>query len=105
MKNLLLALVLTFLIGCRNITPEQKLSNIIETYQNFQQNSDSNYPLGDYSESKFEKRAFFCDSLLTQLQALNPNTLKEVKEDNHPVIFITALLNLLLRLYHLLFCL
>ena len=77
MKNLLLALVLTFLIGCRNITPEQKLSNIIETYQNFQQNSDSNYPLGDYSESKFEKRAFFCDSLLTQLQALNPNTLKE----------------------------
>ena len=77
MKNLLLALVLTFLIGCRNITPDQKLSNIIETYQNFQQNSDSNYPLGDYSESKFEKRAFFCDSLLTQLQALNPNTLKE----------------------------
>ncbi|MDG2061972.1 MAG: DUF885 domain-containing protein [Flavobacteriaceae bacterium] len=77
MKNLLLALILSFLIGCRNITPEQKLSNIIETYQNFQQNSDSNYPLGDYSESKFEKRAFFCDSLLTQLQALNPNTLKE----------------------------
>ena len=77
MKNLLVALVLTFLIGCRNITPDQKLSNIIETYQNFQQNSDSNYPLGDYSESKFEKRAFFCDSLLTQLQALNPNTLKE----------------------------
>ena len=77
MKNLLVALVLTFLIGCRNITPEQKLSNIIETYQNFQQNGDSNYPLGDYSESKFEKRAFFCDSLLTQLQALNPNTLKE----------------------------
>jgi uncharacterized protein (DUF885 family) len=77
MKNLLVALVLTFLIGCINITPEQKLSNIIETYQNFQQNSDSNYPLGDYSESKFEKRAFFCDSLLTQLQALNPNTLKE----------------------------
>ena len=77
MKNLLVALVLTFLIGCRNITPEQKLSNIIETYQNFEQNSDSNYPLGDYSESKFEKRAFFCDSLLTQLQALNPNTLKE----------------------------
>ena len=77
MKNLLLALVLTFLIGCRNITPEQKLSKIIETYQNFEQNSDSNYPLGDYSESKFEKRAFFCDSLLTQLQALNPNTLKE----------------------------
>ena len=77
MKNLLLALILSFLIGCRNITPEQKLSNIIETYQNFQQNNDSNYPLGDYSESKFEKRAFFCDSLLTQLQALNPNTLKE----------------------------
>lgn len=77
MKNLLVALVLTFLIGCRNITPEQKLSKIIETYQNFEQNSDSNYPLGDYSESKFEKRAFFCDSLLTQLQALNPNTLKE----------------------------
>ena len=77
MKNLLVALVLTFLIGCRNITPDQKLSNIIETYQNFQQNSDSNYPLGDYSESKFKKRAFFCDSLLTQLQALNPNTLKE----------------------------
>ena len=77
MKNLLVALVLTFLIGCRNINPEQKLSKIIETYQNFQQNSDSNYPLGDYSESKFEKRAFFCDSLLTQLQALNPNTLKE----------------------------
>ena len=77
MKNLLVALVLTFLIGCRNINPEQKLSKIIETYQNFEQNSDSNYPLGDYSESKFEKRAFFCDSLLTQLQALNPNTLKE----------------------------
>jgi len=77
MKNLLVALVLTFLIGCKNITPEQKLRNIIETYQKFQQNRDPNYPLGDYSESKFEKRALFCDSLLTQLQTINPNFFKE----------------------------
>tara|TARA_S200000501_G_scaffold206004_1_gene193648 strand:- start:734 stop:2446 length:1713 start_codon:yes stop_codon:yes gene_type:complete len=77
MKNLFVAVVLMFLNGCKNYSPEQKLINIIETYQKFQQNSDSNYPLGDFSESKFEKRAFFCDSLLTQLQALNPNTFNE----------------------------
>jgi len=78
MKNLFVPLILImFLTGCKNSSPEQKLINIIETYQNFQQNSDSNYPLGDFSESKFEKRAFFCDSLLTQLQTLNPNTFKE----------------------------
>tara|TARA_A100001011_G_scaffold9148_1_gene10360 strand:+ start:2466 stop:4178 length:1713 start_codon:yes stop_codon:yes gene_type:complete len=77
MKNLFVAVVLMFLTGCKNYSPEQKLINIIETYQKFQQNSDSNYPLGDFSESKFEKRAFFCDSLLTQLQALNPNTFNE----------------------------
>ena len=55
MKNLFVAVVLMFLTGCKNYSPEQKLINIIETYQNFQQNSDSNYPLGDFSESKFEK--------------------------------------------------
>lgn len=77
MKKLLAAVNLMVLVGCNNLNPEQELNIIIETYQNFQENRDSDYPLGNYSELKFEKTASFSDSLLTQLQTIDPSHFDE----------------------------
>ena len=77
MKKILLGLVLVLSIGCNNETPEQELAKLIEAYQNFQNDKDPDFPLGDYSETKFERRASFCDSLQSQLKKIKPNTFGE----------------------------
>ena len=77
MKKILLCLVLTLSIGCKNETSVQELAKLIEAYQNFQNNKDPNFPLGNYSETEFEKRASFSDSLLIQLIKIDPNGFDE----------------------------
>lgn len=77
MKKILLGLILVLSIGCDNETPEQELAKLIEAYQSFQNDKDPDFPLGDYSETKFERRASFCDSLLSQLKKIKPDTFGE----------------------------
>lgn len=59
------------MVACNNSTPEQELNSLIQSYQDYKKDPDTNYPLGDYSEYRFEKQATFCDSLLTQLKKIN----------------------------------
>ena len=73
MKKILLGLLLALSIGCNNETPEQELAKLIEAYQNFQNDKDPDFPLGNYSETEFERRASFSDSLLNELIKINPS--------------------------------
>ena len=91
MKKLLFGILLSLSIGCSPTHPSQQLKALIESYQTFQNHRDSAYPLGDYSESKFERRAFFCDSLLNQLNRLAPDTLEE--EDRISYALLKFVLN------------
>ena len=59
------------MVACNNSTPEQELNSLIQSYQDYKKDPNTNYPLGDYSEYRFEKQATFCDSLLTQLKKIN----------------------------------
>ena len=59
------------MVACNNSTPEQELNSLIQSYQDYKKYPNTNYPLGDYSEYRFEKQATFCDSLLTQLKKIN----------------------------------
>ena len=91
MKKLLLGILVSLSIGCSPTHPSQQLKALIESYQTFQNYRDPAYPLGDYSESKFERRAFFCDSLLNQLNRLSPDTLEE--EDRISYALLKFVLN------------
>jgi len=91
MKKLLFGILLSLSIGCSPTHPSQQLKALIESYQTFQNHRDPAYPLGDYSESKFERRAFFCDSLLNQLNRLAPDTLEE--EDRISYALLKFVLN------------
>lgn len=77
MKYFSLVFTLLLFSGCTKITQEQKLGSLIQAYHNYQKGPNSDFVLGDYSESKFEKRASFCDSLLTQLKKINSDTFNE----------------------------
>lgn len=77
MKTILLAATLFFLISCNEIAPDQELKTLIEDYQNFKKQNDSNYPLGDFRESTFEKRASYCKELLAQLRKIDPSSFDE----------------------------
>ena len=91
MKKLLLWILVSLSIGCSPTHPSQQLKALIESYQTFQNYRDPAYPLGDYSESKFERSAFFCDSLLNQLNRLAPDTLEE--EDRISYALLKFVLN------------
>ena len=71
MKNLLFTAGFMVIVACNNSTPEQELNSLIQSYQDYKKDPNTNYPLGDYSEYRFEKQAAFCDSLLTQLKKIN----------------------------------
>jgi uncharacterized protein (DUF885 family) len=77
MKTILLTATLIFLISCNGIAPDQELKTLIEDYQNFKKQNDSNYPLGDFRESTFEKRASYCKELLAQLRNIDPSSFDE----------------------------
>ena len=91
MKKVLFVILISLSIDCSPTHPSQQLKALIESYQTFQNHRDSAYPLGDYSESKFERRAFFCDSLLNQLNRLAPDTLEE--EDRISYALLKFVLN------------
>ena len=77
MKTILLTATLIFLISCNGVAPDQELKTLIEDYQNFKKQNDSNYPLGDFRESTIEKRASYCKELLAQLKKIDPSSFDE----------------------------
>jgi len=78
MKKIFLFSLAVLLINCNNLTSSKdKLNTLIEVYQNYEGNNRDEFPLGDYSESRFEKYAAFCDSIKTELETIDGKSLGE----------------------------
>ncbi len=58
------------LFSCSKSISERQLNTIIDSYENYNAKGDDS-PLGQYTESRFEDYAHFCDSLKTQLESVN----------------------------------
>ena len=77
MKKIILVGVIFLFIHCKNKTGEQELNMIINSYENYQSSKKDEYPLGNYTESRFETYANFCDSLKNRLQEIDPEKLSD----------------------------
>ena len=64
-------------VACSPSSSNQKLELLINTYQNRQSDLGEEFPLGNYSEEFFKKRAQFCDSLLVELNTIDKASLTE----------------------------
>jgi len=76
MKKYLFLSSVLFLTSCVSTTDEEQLNSIIETYQNYK-STDTDSPLGVYTEERFETYARFCDSLKIALEKLSPESFDE----------------------------
>ncbi|MDC1056195.1 DUF885 domain-containing protein [Flavobacteriaceae bacterium] len=78
MKKIFLLSLAVLLINCNNLTSSKdKLNTLIKVYQNYEGNNRDEFPLGDYRESRFEKYAAFCDSIKTELETIDGQSLGE----------------------------
>lgn len=64
-------------VACSPSSSNEKLELLINTYQNRQSDLGEEFPLGNYSEEFFKKRAQFCDSLLVELNRIDKASLTE----------------------------
>lgn len=64
-------------VACSPSSSNEKLELLINTYQNRQSDLGEEFPLGNYSEEFFKKRAQFCDSLLVELNTIDKASLTE----------------------------
>ena len=76
MKVKIILISFFFLFSCSKSTSERQLNTIIDSYENYNAKGDDS-PLGQYTESRFEDYAHFCDSLKTQLESVNIEKLSE----------------------------
>ena len=76
MKVKIIMISFFFLFSCSKSISERQLNTIINSYENYNAKGDDS-PLGQYTESRFEDYARFCDSLKTQLESVNIEKLSE----------------------------
>ena len=76
MKVKIILISFFFLFSCSKPKSERQLNTIIDSYENYNAKGDDS-PLGQYTESRFEDYAHFCDSLKTQLESVNIEKLSE----------------------------
>ena len=76
MKVKIILISFFFLFSCSKSISERQLNTIIDSYENYNAKGDDS-PLGQYTESRFEDYAHFCDSLKTQLESVNIEKLSE----------------------------
>ena len=85
MKKLCFLFILVFLISCSKSSSEERLTNIIASYEKYKKN-DENYPLGVYTEERFETYANFCDSLKVELDKIDSKKLNEDALISHTLL-------------------
>ena len=76
MKVKIILISFFFLFSCSKSISERQLNTIIDSYENYNAKGDDS-PFGQYTESRFEDYAHFCDSLKTQLESVNIEKLSE----------------------------
>ncbi len=90
-KTIVLFFGCSLLWMCQNQDPSQQLHSVISAYENYRTSNSEEFPLGDYSELRFERYAQFCDSLKTKLSAINREQLN--KEDQISFTLLDFVLN------------
>ena len=77
MNKTYLLYFLVLLISCSKYSSEHELKNLIISYENYKKNKNENYPLGVFTEKRFENYANFCDSLKVELNKIDSKKLNE----------------------------
>ena len=85
MKAKLILISFIFLFSCSKSISERQLNMIIDSYENYNAERDDS-PLGQYTESRFEDYASFCDSLKTQLKSVNIEKLSEDSQISYKLL-------------------
>ena len=85
MKVKIILISLFFLFSCSKSISERQLNTIIDSYENYNAKGDDS-PLGEYTESRFEDYAHFCDSLKTQLESVNIEKLSEDSQISYKLL-------------------
>ena len=74
-----------FLFSCSKSISERQLNRIIHSYEKYNAKGDDS-PLGQYTESRFEDYAHFCDSLKTQLKSVDIEKLSEDSQISYKLL-------------------
>ena len=77
MNKTYLLYFLFLLISCSKHSPKDRLNKLITSYENYEKNKNENYPLGVFTEERFETYANFCDSLKVELNKIDSKKLNE----------------------------
>ena len=77
MNKIYLLYFLFLLISCSKHSSKDSLNNLITSYENYKKNKNENYPLGVFTEERFETYANFCDSLKVELNKIDSKKLNE----------------------------
>jgi len=65
------------ILGCNTNNPQSELKSIIDSYHDYKGHENGEFPLGDFSEERFENYALFCDSLKLKLETIDRYELEE----------------------------
>jgi|TARA_B110000285_G_scaffold234828_1_gene313222 uncharacterized protein (DUF885 family) len=87
MKNSILFCVTFFILGCTPSSPKKELQTLIDSYQNYNSQKKSEFPLGDFKEKRFENYAIFSDSLKLQLETINPEMLESDDQISYQLLY------------------
>ena len=85
-KCLYSGILVLFLWSCQTPNPQEELADLIRRYENFEAYDPKEFPLGDFSEERFEKEAVFSEQLIDQLQALPKEELDEDDRISHALL-------------------
>ena len=77
MKNSVFFSLILLILGCNRNNPQSELKSIIDSYHKYNTHKKSEFPLGDFSEERFENYALFCDSLKLKLEKIDSYRLEE----------------------------
>ncbi len=77
MNKIYLLYFLFLLISCSKDSSKDSLNNLIASYENYKKNKNENFPLGVFTEERFETYANFCDSLKVELNKIDSKKLNE----------------------------
>ena len=77
MKNNIFFCIMLLILGCNTNNPQSELKSIIDSYHDYKGHENGEFPLGDFSEERFENYALFCDSLKLKLETIDRYELEE----------------------------
>ncbi len=86
MRKILITFGCLLWVMCQTPTKENKLTSLIKAYESYEQSDNEQYPLGDYSEQRFELYAQFCDSLKNELNTLDYTLLNEEDQISYSLL-------------------